>query len=151
MQSGLIGFNGGRTKWGNWYKAVHVDCMHQSDIGVFPTIMDTVLAAAAGSSSTCLARSIESQLMKIRDTCRFADLRIPGSDKGGYFTSKSRSKFTAFEQRGVMQVRDTLQVFMLWSVAGVCYFGCGEPNETVSVDLVVKGSIEKRRCPLFWL
>jgi hypothetical protein len=105
LQSALRGFNGGHTNWGNYYKAVQADCMHQSDIGVFPMLIDAIIEAAAGSSDTRLAKSVEANLMEIRRTCRFANLRIPGSNKGGYVTSKSRSKFTAFEQRGVMQVR----------------------------------------------
>jgi hypothetical protein len=104
LQSALQGFNGGHTNWGNYYKAVQTNCMHQSDIGVFP-IIDAIIEAAAGSSDTRLAKSVKAKLMEIRRTCRFADLRIPSSDKGGYVTSKTRSKFTAFEQRGVMQVR----------------------------------------------
>ena len=67
-------------------------------------LMDSVIVASMGSNNTRLAREIEANLMEIRATCRFADLRVPGSDKGGYFTSKSRSKFAGFEHRGVMQV-----------------------------------------------
>ena len=105
MQPAIYGFSGDNEAWNQPHERVQVDILHQSDIGVFPTLMDAVIIAGVGSSGTRLAKDIEANLMEIRATCRFADLRIPGSDKGGYFTSKSRSKFAGFEHRGIMQVR----------------------------------------------
>ncbi|GAQ89262.1 hypothetical protein KFL_005040060 [Klebsormidium nitens] len=104
VECALWGFNGGDTDWGNPYRAVHVDMMHQTDLGLFPTICDALLNVAAGSHRTAIARAIEKALMDIKENYRFADLRVPGSDKGGYFTSSGRSKFAAFEHRAVMQV-----------------------------------------------
>jgi hypothetical protein len=39
LQSALWGFNGGTTKLGNPYAAINVDVLHQTDIGIFKTLV----------------------------------------------------------------------------------------------------------------
>ena len=39
MQCALLGFNKGETKYGNPYLAVNVDMLHQTELGLFKTII----------------------------------------------------------------------------------------------------------------
>ena len=78
--------------------------MHQTDLGVFPVICNAIIDAAVAAGKKKAAKMIERNLMLLKAGCRWPDLRIPGSEHGGYFTSESRSKFAAFEHRAIMQV-----------------------------------------------
>lgn len=103
LQCALWGFNGCDTSWGNPYRAVHVDMLHQTDLGVFPVICTAVVQAAEAGGNGKASKLIERNLMRMKAGCRWPDLRIPGTEHGGYFTTESRSKFAAFEHRAIMQ------------------------------------------------
>jgi hypothetical protein len=97
VQSSLWGFNGGDTELGNPYRCIHVDMMHQSDLGVFKTLVDILRAL-----TTANLIQMDNRLLMIRRSFRYQSFRLPGTDKGGYF--RSNANFGAFEHRAVMQV-----------------------------------------------
>lgn len=99
LQCALWGFNGGDTSMGNPYKCLHVDIMHQSDLGVFKTLVD-ILRVLGGSGN--VLQLLDKRLLHIKATSRYQSFRIPGTEKGGYFCSNAN--FAAFEHRAVMQV-----------------------------------------------
>jgi len=45
---------------------------------------------------------LDRRLMIIKNSARFFQFQVPGTDKGGYFTSNAN--YAAFEHRCVMQV-----------------------------------------------
>ncbi len=102
LQCALWGFNGGETEWGNPYKAIHVDMLHQADLGVFKTIIDILRGIVLASINSKIFSSLDQRLFHIKKHSRYPSFRIPGTDKGGYFSSNAN--FAAFEHRSVMQV-----------------------------------------------
>ena len=104
LQSVLWGFNGGETELGNPYQAIHVDILHQTDIGIFKTLVSCLKEMADGGEALTRKAFIEMdrRLLHLKKETRFSEFRIPGNDKGGYFTSNAN--FAAFEHRAVMQV-----------------------------------------------
>ena len=100
-QCALWGFTGGDTTFGNPYRAVNVDMIHQSDLGVFKTLVD-ILRSIATSTSVAILPELDQRLLCIKNSSRFSEFRVPGTDKGGYFTANSN--YAAFEHRSVMQV-----------------------------------------------
>lgn len=100
----LWGFNGGHSELGNPYRAIQVDILHQSDIGIFKTLVSCLREMVR--ERLVLNRKVfmemDKQLLQLKKESRFLAFRIPGNDKGGYFTSNAN--FAAFEHRAVMQV-----------------------------------------------
>jgi len=89
------GFNGGETEWGNPYKTIHVDMRHQADLSVFKTIIDILRGIALASINSKILSSLDQRLFHIKKHSRYPSFRIPGTDKGGYFSSNAN--FAAFE------------------------------------------------------
>jgi len=75
--------------------------LHQADLGVFKTLMDIVQDISSGLDCNPIPE-LDRRLLIIKDSARFFQLRVPGNDRGGYFTSNAN--FAAFEHRSVMQV-----------------------------------------------
>ena len=92
LQCALWGFNGGDTAVGNPYKCLHVDIMHQLDLGVFKTLVD-ILRILGGLGN--VLQMLDKPLLYIKATSCYQSFRILGTDKGGYF--RSNANFTAFE------------------------------------------------------
>jgi hypothetical protein len=101
-QCALWGFKAGETTIGNPYRAIHVDIMHQSDLGIFKTLVEIVRSMAISSACQSHLRVLDDRLLLIKKTSRYSSFRIPGTDKGGYF--RSNANFAAFEHRAVLQV-----------------------------------------------
>ena len=80
---------------------MNVDMLHQSDLGVFKILVD-ILRSITSSTSATILPEMDERLLCIKNSCRFSEFRVPGTDKGGYFTSNSN--YAAFEHRSVMQV-----------------------------------------------
>ena len=102
-QCALWGFAGGDTEFGNPYKAVNVDMLHQFDLGVFKTLVD-ILRSIAVSTSTTILPELDRRLLCIKNSSRFSKFLVPSTDKGGYFSSNSN--YATFEHRSVMQVSE---------------------------------------------
>ena len=79
--------------------------LHQADLGVFKTLMDIVQEISKELDVNPIPE-LDKRLLVIKDVARFFQFRIPGSDRGGYFTSNAN--FAAFEHRAVMQVSSNL-------------------------------------------
>jgi len=76
--------------------------LHQADLGVFKTIIDILRGIALASINSKILSSLDQRLFHIKKHSRYQSFRIPGTDKGGYFSSNAN--FVAFEHRSVMQV-----------------------------------------------
>ena len=103
MKCALWGFNGGTTPLGNPYLAIHVDTLHQSDLGIFKMIVGILRDMAAVNPRACKLKEMDRRLSYIKKNCRFSAFRIPGNENGGYFVSQAN--FAGFEHRAIMQVR----------------------------------------------
>ncbi|KAG0595978.1 hypothetical protein M758_UG213700 [Ceratodon purpureus] len=102
IQCALWGFNGGDTTMGNPYLAIHVDILHQSDLGVFKMIVGIIRDMASISPRERKLQELDRRLLYIKQNCRFPAFRIPGNEQGGYFVSQAN--FAGFEHRAVLQV-----------------------------------------------
>jgi hypothetical protein len=89
------------TKWGNPYCSIHVDMLHQSDLGVFKTLLDIIqdISATFTNSSNVLLE-LDKCLFLIKVKACFLGFCVPGIDKGGYFSSNAN--FVAFKHHLVM-------------------------------------------------
>ncbi len=72
--------------------------LHQSDLGIFKTLVNILRSI----SSPKVHSQLDERLQEIKKRSRFSGFRIPGNDKGGYFSSQAN--FAAFEHRAIMQV-----------------------------------------------
>jgi hypothetical protein len=99
----LSGFNGGETKMANPYKCLHVDIMHQSDIGVFKTLVD-ILCILAGPSTIEFEslHLMDKFVLCIKNTFRYQSFKIPRTNKGGFC---SNANFAAFEHQSDVGMR----------------------------------------------
>lgn len=75
--------------------------LHQADLGIFKTLMDILQSVSKELENPPLLE-MDRRLLVIKESARFFQFRMPGTDKGGYFTSNAN--FAAFEHRCVMQV-----------------------------------------------
>ena len=75
--------------------------LHQADLGIFKTLMDILQSVSKELENPPLLE-MDRRLLVIKESARFFQFRVPGTDKGGYFTSNAN--FAAFEHRCVMQV-----------------------------------------------
>ena len=75
--------------------------LHQADLGVFKTLMDVLQEMAKELNPNPISQ-LDERIMAIKESSRFFHFRLPGSSRGGYFTSNAN--FAAFEHRSVMQV-----------------------------------------------
>jgi len=78
--------------------AIHVDILHQNDVGIFKMLADVIREMFPPTTLI----QLDQCLFHICDKCRYQGLRIPGSAKGGYFTSNAN--YAGFEHRAIMQV-----------------------------------------------
>lgn len=101
QQCALWDFAGGDTDFGNPYLAINVDMLHQADLGIFKTLMD-ILQNMSKELMRSPLPEMDRRLLVIKESARFFQFRVPGTDKGGYFTSNAN--FAAFEHRCVIQV-----------------------------------------------
>lgn len=103
FQCGLWGFCGGDLLYGNPYRCVQVDGLHQSILGVFKILVGIVRSSAASQSLVRKPlRELDRRLQYIHRECRYASFRLPGSNQSGYF--QSNANFHGFEHKFVMQV-----------------------------------------------
>lgn len=113
LQSALWGFNGGTTKLGNPYRAINVDVLHQGDIGIFKTLV-SILRDMSNEGAVCTSKAIselDKRLATIQKESRYSHYRVPGTDKGGYFSSNAN--FAAFEHRAIMQVKHNCSLHLV--------------------------------------
>ena len=75
--------------------------LHQSDLGVFKTLVD-ILRTIAASTSSIVLPEMDQRLLCIKNSCRFLEFRVFGTGKGGYFISNSN--YAAFDHRSIIQV-----------------------------------------------
>lgn len=101
MKCALWDFAGGDTEFGNPYLAINIDMLHQADLGVFKTLMNIVQDMSKELDVNPILE-LDRRLSVIKVSERFFEFQIPGSDRGGYFTSNAN--FAAFEHRSIMQV-----------------------------------------------
>ncbi len=95
LQCALRRFNGGETEWGNPYKAIHVDMFHQADLSVFKTIIDILRGIVLAFVNSKILSSLDQHLFHIKKHSRYPSFQIPGTNKGGYYSSNAN--FVAFE------------------------------------------------------
>jgi len=88
-------------KFGNPYRAINVDMLHQVDLGVFKTLMD-VLQEMSKELNLNPIPQLDEKIMGIKESTRFFHFRLPSSLRGGYFTSNAN--FVTFEHSSIMQV-----------------------------------------------
>ncbi len=77
-----LGFNGGETEIANPYNRLHVDIMHQYDLGVFKTLVDILRILAR--PSTIKSRSLhlmDKCLLCIKKKSRYQSFQIPITNK----------------------------------------------------------------------
>ena len=98
---------GGETEFGNPYRAINVDMLHQANLGIFKTIVEIVQNMGKQLTSNPLLE-LDRRLMIIKETSRFFQFQVPGTNKGGY--SSSNASYAAFEHRCIMQVSSN-QIF----------------------------------------
>jgi hypothetical protein len=75
--------------------------LHQADLGVFKTLMDIVHEISKELHVNPIPE-LDRRLMVIKDSSHFFLFRVPGNERGGYFTSNAN--FLAAQHRSVMQV-----------------------------------------------
>ncbi|CAM6096622.1 unnamed protein product [Calypogeia fissa] len=103
VKCALWGFSGSNLCYGNAYRSVQVDRLHQSILGVFKILVGIVGALRAPSTLVAHPlRELDKRLKIIHKHCRYASFRLPGSNQGGYF--QSNANFHGFEHKYVMQV-----------------------------------------------
>jgi hypothetical protein len=95
-----LGFSGGEINWGTPYKRIHVDMLHQVDLGVFKTIIDILRRIALVSINSKIFSSLNQCPFHIKKHSKYPSFRILGTNKGGYFSSNAN--FVAFEHQFVM-------------------------------------------------
>ena len=81
--------------------------LYQADLEIFKTIVEIVQNMGKQLTGNPLIE-LDRRLMIIKETSRFFQFRVPGTDKGGYFFSNA--SYAAFEHRCVMQVSSN-QIF----------------------------------------
>jgi len=94
-------FARGDTEFDNPYLAINVDMLHQADLGVFNTLMNIVQDMSKEINPNPISE-LDRRLAVIKDSARFFEFQVRGSDKGGYFTLNAN--FAAFEHHSIMQV-----------------------------------------------
>ena len=94
-QCALWGFRGGMEDWGNPYRAVMVDSMHQGELGLWVHLV----ACMRENYTRKQLREMDQILKDLAGETRISTLRLPG---GTYF--EKGATYMAFEHRGVMQV-----------------------------------------------
>jgi hypothetical protein len=67
LQCALWGFNGGEIEWGNPYKAIHVDILHQAYLGVFKTIIDILHGIALASINSQILSSLDNAFLILKN------------------------------------------------------------------------------------
>ena len=67
-----MGFAGGDTTFGNPYRVVNVDMLHQSNLGVLKTLVD-ILRSIATSTSAAILPELDQRLLCIKNSSRFSD------------------------------------------------------------------------------
>jgi len=102
LQCALWAFNGEGTKWGNPYKAIHVDMLHQANLSVLKTIIDILRGTTLASINSKILSSLDQRLFHIKKHSRYPSFQILAIDKGGYFSSNAN--FATFEHLFVMHV-----------------------------------------------
>jgi hypothetical protein len=95
-QCELWGFNDGKTKWGNPYCVIHVDMLHQFDLGVFKTLVDTIWNILFTNFSKVLLE-LNKYLFETKARSCFPRCYVPNVNKKGYFSPNE--KFATFEHR----------------------------------------------------
>ena len=75
--------------------------LHQANLEIFKTIVEIVQNMGKQLTGNPLLE-LDRRLLIIKQTSRFFQFRVPGTDKGGYFSSNA--SYAAFEHRCVMQV-----------------------------------------------
>jgi len=95
-QCELWGFNDGKTKWGNPYCVIHMDMLHQFDLGVFKTLVDTIWNILFTNFSKVLLE-LNKYLFETKARSCFPRCYVPNVNKKGYFFPNE--KFATFEHR----------------------------------------------------
>lgn len=75
--------------------------LHQADLGIFKTLVDILIEVCKSMQRNPLL-VLDERLAMMKKSSRFFQFRIPGTDKGGYFSSNAN--YAAFEHRAIMQV-----------------------------------------------
>ena len=94
--------------------------LHQADLGIFKTIVEIVQNMRKQLTGNPLLE-LDRRLMIIKETSQFFQFRVPGTDKGGYFSSNA--SYTALEHHCVMQVSSN-QIFkkILYTLNSITFF-----------------------------
>ncbi len=79
----LWGFNGGESDLRCLYEYIHVDTLHQSDLGVFKTIGDVL--CKDDNTHNWILQEMDHHLLYIRRTSCHPSFQIPGMERGGRF------------------------------------------------------------------
>jgi hypothetical protein len=87
---------------GNPYLALHVDILHQSDLGFFKTLVSIICDIAMENPRQHVLKEMDRRLFTIKNKSRFSNFRVPGNEKSKYFSDQAN--FAAYEHRAVMQV-----------------------------------------------
>lgn len=66
MKCALWGFNGGHTELGNPYLAIHVDTLHQSDLGIFKMIVGILREVASIQPRERKLKELDRRLLFIK-------------------------------------------------------------------------------------
>jgi hypothetical protein len=99
---------------GNPYLALHVDILHQSDLGIFKTMVSIIQDIAMQNSRQHVLQEMDRRLFIIKRKSRFPNYRIPGNEKSRYFSNQAN--IAAYEHRSVMQVSffPRLYIFLIF-------------------------------------
>jgi hypothetical protein len=93
MQCALWGYNGGESDVGCPYKCIHVDALHQWNLGIFKILVDVL--CMNDKTHNWILQEIDSHLSYIKSTSCHQSFWIPSIERGGYFSSNVN--FAAFE------------------------------------------------------
>jgi hypothetical protein len=74
--------------------------LHQTNLGVFKMIIDILQGIALTSINSKILSSLDQHLFHIKKHSRYQSFWIPGTEKGGCFSSNA--KFVTFEHQFVM-------------------------------------------------
>lgn len=66
---------------GNPYQSIHVDTLHQSDIGIFKMIVGIYREIAETTPGLRILEKLDQRLSQIKHGCRYPGFRIPGMIK----------------------------------------------------------------------
>jgi hypothetical protein len=84
---------------GNPYLALHVDILHQSNLGVFKTLVSIIRNIAMENPHQHVLKEMDRRLFTIKNKSRFPNFQVPGNEKSKYFSDQEN--FVAYEHRVV--------------------------------------------------